>query len=219
MATCSEWYCSPNACEIFEFFDALQGASISEDVKGIKGNPPTSPSIIIGSVTFKVEGKTTGLVSTIQSVSVSPSISLTKNIPGAVKSKAIEYIQEKGDGWLNGASTQDGKAKVVAEASNSDWQDLIEASIGLKGRGAWLPKGASYGKPVWTKTTSVTYYTEGSFEGCELGTSDSYAADGYPCGYGKFEINGNLLWQRPSNPTLFTIGSIQPIFNPCLVFC
>ena len=219
MATCSEWYCSPNACEIFEFFDALQGTSVEEDIKDIKGAPPSAPSIIVGTVTFKVEAKIDGLTCTIQSKSVSPSISVTQPIPGAVIAKAIEYIQEHGEGWLSGASTEDGKAKVVAEASDSDWQELVEAACGLKGKGAWLPKGDSYGQPVWTKTTSVTYYTEGHLEGCELGTSDSYGADGYPCGYGSFDINGNLFWERPSNPTEFNAQAIEPMFNPCLVWC
>jgi hypothetical protein len=218
MPNCSDFYCSPNACDIYETFDALKEPTVEEDVDSA-GAPPTSPSIQVGTVTYKVEAKVNGLTCTVQSVNVSPSISLTEPIPGAVISKANEYIQEHGEGWLNGASTDNGLAQVISECSDSDWQDLIEAAIGLKDKGAYLPKGNKYNKPVWTKTTTVTYYTDGHFEGCPLGTSDAYGADGYPCGYGSFDIKGNLLWPRPNNPTPFVAQSIEPIFNPCIVWC
>jgi hypothetical protein len=218
MAKCSIYQCSPNACDIYETFDAIGDNSIEEKVEDIKGSPPSSPSIMVGTVTFKVEAKTTGLTCTIEDVNVSPSISLTQPIPGAVISKAQEYIQDHGEGWLNGASTNDGLAKVVSECSDSDWQDLLEAAAGLKDKGAYLPNGDSYNQPVWTKTTTVTYYTEGSFEGCEIATSSSYAGDGYPCGYGKFEINGNLFWERPNNPTEFNSQPLDPWMNPSMVW-
>jgi len=219
MAKCSNYVCSPNSCDNFQTYDDLNQQSIEEKVENIKGSPPSSPSIIVGDVTYKVEAKINGLTCKVQSVNVSPSISLTQPIPGAVISKAKEYIQEHGEGWLNGASTDNGLAKVISQCSDSDWQDLIEAAIGLKEKGAYLPKGKKYNKPVWTKNATVTYYTEGSFEGCQQGTSDSYGADGYPCGYGKFEINGNLLWQMPSKPTEFSAQTLGPVFNPCLVWC
>lgn len=197
MANCSAWICEPNDCTSSSPYELILGNVVTENIDYSNGT--FSPSIRIGSATFEVKLKLGTLVQAkIISVSPSVSISTTQPIPGAVISEATKYCEERAENWLWGASTNDAFIAFLSQFGQDPLEDLAEAGIGQNPwRGQYKPWGSLHGSPLSVQYVTIDYYTTGSLEGCDNGTSSSYGADGYPCGFGKFNIGGDLWWEAP----------------------
>lgn len=204
MAICSKWICSPDNCNAPDWYDEEGSAPHQEEEVKIDSSTnlasPTAPYILVGSVTFEITFKLDAPISSkVSSVSLSPSIVLTNNqIPGSVTAKAIEWMNDNCESWLNGVSDVDGLLEYFAQAGSiQDHQDALDFSMGWRDP-QYLPGGTKYGQNIRVRTVTLDYYTTGKFEGCASGTSPSYGEDDYKCGYGKFTIDNNLHYARPN---------------------
>lgn len=219
MATCSKWICDPDTCFDHQWTDELDSAASQEEEVKIDSSTdlssPTAPYIRVGSVTFEITFKFGSPISSkVSSVSLSPSISLTNNlIPQSVISKAIEWMNDNCESWLNGVSDTDGLLEYFSRSESvQDHQDMIDFSTGWRDS-TYLPNGSNYGQNVYVRTVTLDYYTTGKLEGCEAGTSNSYGKDDYKCGYGQFTIDNNLHYARPDYTADFSNLTFAPTLN------
>jgi len=218
---CKKYICEENdPCESNSPKDELNDKAPDKQKVEVKEGddwPPGPAYVRIGSVTWECElilGEEIKVKRTNTSADAAVVLPAGHKIPSKVTDDCIKKLNDgEGKSMLDGANDSDAKAQFTSECSDTDWQEAIEKSMGYTG-GKFLSGGDSFNQPVIKKTVTIVYYAQGTFEGCEEGTSEDYADDKSPCGYGRWEVFGPLFWERPANPTVMTPFTTPEPYNP-----
>jgi len=218
---CKDYICEEDdPCESNSPKDELNDkAPEKEEVKLSEGEamPPAPAAVKLGSVLWDVEVYLQqGIVAKRIGTKTAASVTLRPGhkIPGKVIDDCIKKLNDgEADQLLDGVSDEDAIFQFVADTTETQWHDAIKWSLGYP-NGKFFPGGDSFNQPLFKRKVTIDYWAQGTFEGCEEGTSEDYADDKSPCGYGRWTVNGPLYWTRPNNPTKINPVSLPNPFNP-----